>query len=65
MPVNYADYTCAFCGCVFEELPFFGCCSRCYTLSADIQAVVDSVHPVSRNVFADAKYEALNAEDMR
>lgn len=57
----YADCTCLFCGYVFESLPWFGCCGRCYSKSESIRRVVDEAHPQT-NAFAVAAQDALNAE---
>lgn len=38
-------FECLFCRSVFEELPFWGCCSGCYTTREDVRALVDEAHP--------------------
>lgn len=38
-------FTCHFCCRLFEELPFWGCCSRCYCGSEAVRKIVDDAHP--------------------
>jgi hypothetical protein len=54
--MNYGALTCFFCGLVFEDLPFYACCSRCYSKSESVRAVVDEAHPQT-DAWAKAKSE--------
>lgn len=38
-------YQCLFCKCVFDSLPFYACCSRCYSTSATVRLLVDVSTP--------------------
>jgi hypothetical protein len=41
-----ARVTCLFCRGEFDSLPFYGCCSGCYTQSAIVRILVDVAHPL-------------------
>lgn len=37
--------TCLVCRGKFDSMPFYGCCSGCYSVSATVRALVDEAHP--------------------
>lgn len=41
-------FHCLFCRRLFAELPFYGCCSACYTGGAIVRAAVDEATPQTR-----------------